>query len=228
MSTATATSAGTAMLIMVGGSGWSRGCRRPSTPTAARSSASWTAATPPLSEAGWPPTARRGGTGSRLWRSTRRRRSAKAIVDAQPNAQVSVDGFHLVQLANLMVPRVRQRLVRDREQRRGRKVDPGVGEPDAAAPRLRRLVRPSQGPPGLGDHRRRPTQELAAAAWGSRSSCVGPRTPASSRSSGPAGDTEIRLTTKPISCSPAPPHARREHLDQTGDHAQLRIAALCR
>jgi len=48
----------------------------------------------------------------------------KAIVDALPHAQISVDGFHLVQLANLMVTRVRQRLVRDREQRRGRKVDP--------------------------------------------------------------------------------------------------------
>jgi transposase len=37
---------------------------------------------------------------------------------------VSVDGFHLVQLANLMVTRVRQRLIRDREDRRGRKIDP--------------------------------------------------------------------------------------------------------
>ena len=48
----------------------------------------------------------------------------RAIVDALPHALVSVDGFHLVQLANLTVTRVRQRLVRDREQRRGRKVDP--------------------------------------------------------------------------------------------------------
>lgn len=48
----------------------------------------------------------------------------KAIIDALPHAQVSVDPFHLVQLANLMVTRVRQRLVRDREHRRGRKVDP--------------------------------------------------------------------------------------------------------
>jgi transposase len=37
---------------------------------------------------------------------------------------VSVDGFHLVQLANLMLTRVRQRLIRDREDRRGRKIDP--------------------------------------------------------------------------------------------------------
>jgi transposase len=35
-----------------------------------------------------------------------------------------VDPFHLVQLGNLMVTRVRQRLIREREQRRGRKVDP--------------------------------------------------------------------------------------------------------
>ena len=48
----------------------------------------------------------------------------KAITDALPNAAISVDPFHLVQLANLMVTRVRQRLIREREQRRGRKIDP--------------------------------------------------------------------------------------------------------
>jgi transposase len=48
----------------------------------------------------------------------------KAISTRLPTAKVSVDGFHLVQLANLAVTRVRQRLVRDREQRRGRKIDP--------------------------------------------------------------------------------------------------------
>jgi transposase len=48
----------------------------------------------------------------------------KAILQQLPNAKISVDPFHLVQLANLMVTRVRQRLVRDREQRRGRKIDP--------------------------------------------------------------------------------------------------------
>ena len=48
----------------------------------------------------------------------------KAITEQLPNAKISVDPFHLVQLANLMVTRVRQRLVRDREQRRGRKIDP--------------------------------------------------------------------------------------------------------
>src|SRR5512132_2457361 len=48
----------------------------------------------------------------------------KAITEQLPNAKVSIDPFHLVQLANLMVTRVRQRLIRDREQRRGRKVDP--------------------------------------------------------------------------------------------------------
>jgi transposase len=48
----------------------------------------------------------------------------KAITAHLPQARVSVDPFHLVQLANLMVTRVRQRLVQDREQRRGRKVDP--------------------------------------------------------------------------------------------------------
>jgi transposase len=48
----------------------------------------------------------------------------KAIIDQLPNAKISVDPFHLVQLANLMVTRVRQRLVREREQRRGRLIDP--------------------------------------------------------------------------------------------------------
>jgi transposase len=48
----------------------------------------------------------------------------KAIREQLPNALVSVDGFHLVQLANLMVTRVRQRLIRYREDRRGRKIDP--------------------------------------------------------------------------------------------------------
>jgi transposase len=48
----------------------------------------------------------------------------KAITEQLPNAKISVDPFHLVQLANLMVTRVRQRLIREREQRRGRKVDP--------------------------------------------------------------------------------------------------------
>jgi transposase len=48
----------------------------------------------------------------------------KAITEQLPNAKVSVDPFHLVQLANLMVTRVRQRLIREREQRRCRKIDP--------------------------------------------------------------------------------------------------------
>jgi len=48
----------------------------------------------------------------------------KAITARLPNATISVDPFHLVQLANLTVTRVRQRLIRDREHRRGRKIDP--------------------------------------------------------------------------------------------------------
>jgi hypothetical protein len=43
-----------------------------------------------------------------------------------------------VQLANLMLTQVRQRLIREREQRRGRKVR--LGAPDAAAPRLQHIV----------------------------------------------------------------------------------------
>src|SRR5215207_3815611 len=48
----------------------------------------------------------------------------RAITEQLPNAKMSVDPFHLVQLANLMVTRVRQRLIREREQRRGRTIDP--------------------------------------------------------------------------------------------------------
>jgi transposase len=47
-----------------------------------------------------------------------------AITTQLPNAMVSVDPFHLVQLANLTVTRVRQRLICEREHRRGRKIDP--------------------------------------------------------------------------------------------------------
>ena len=48
----------------------------------------------------------------------------KAITDALPNAQIAVDPFHLVQLGNLCLTRVRQRLTQQLHQRRGRKVDP--------------------------------------------------------------------------------------------------------
>src|SRR5215211_4550487 len=37
-------------------------------------------------------------------------------------------------------------------------------------------------------------------------------------------DTGILPTTGPVSCSPAPPDARREPIDQAGHHSQLRIA----
>ena len=50
------------------------------------------------------------------------------------------------------------------------------------------------------------------------------RTPASSTSNAPGGDTETQPTTKPVSCSPAPPDARREPIDQAGHHGQMRIA----
>jgi transposase len=50
--------------------------------------------------------------------------SKKAVTEQLPKAKIGVDPFHLVQLANLMVTRVRQRLVRECEQRRGRKLDP--------------------------------------------------------------------------------------------------------
>ena len=48
----------------------------------------------------------------------------KAITTSLPHAKISVDPFHLVQLANLCLTRVRQRLVQEHHHRRGRKVDP--------------------------------------------------------------------------------------------------------
>ena len=48
----------------------------------------------------------------------------KAITTCLPQARIAVDPFHLVQLANLALTRVRQRLVQEQQSRRGRKVDP--------------------------------------------------------------------------------------------------------
>lgn len=48
----------------------------------------------------------------------------KAIREHLPHAAVSVDAFHLVQLANDMLTRVRQRVTRDAKGRRGRLADP--------------------------------------------------------------------------------------------------------
>jgi transposase len=48
----------------------------------------------------------------------------KAITGALPHAAVSVDHFHLVQLANQMLTDVRQRVQHEQQGRRGMKVDP--------------------------------------------------------------------------------------------------------
>lgn len=48
----------------------------------------------------------------------------KAITTCLPDARISVDPFHLVQLANLCLTRVRQRLATERHARRGLKIDP--------------------------------------------------------------------------------------------------------
>ena len=48
----------------------------------------------------------------------------KAITSCLPHAKIAVDPFHLVQLGNLCVTRVRQRLAQQVHQRRGRKIDP--------------------------------------------------------------------------------------------------------
>ena len=80
----------------------------------------------------------------------------KAITEQLPNAQISVDPFHLVQLANLMVTRVRQRLIREREQRRGRKVDPAWANRTTAAPRLRHPLAEGEGQARRRVRQRRP------------------------------------------------------------------------
>jgi len=49
---------------------------------------------------------------------------AKAVRDGLPHAVLVADNFHLVQLANKMLTAVRQRVIREHEGRRGRKVDP--------------------------------------------------------------------------------------------------------
>lgn len=48
----------------------------------------------------------------------------KAITTCLPNADIAVDPFHLVQLGNLCLTRVRQRIAHDLHQRRGRNIDP--------------------------------------------------------------------------------------------------------
>lgn len=48
----------------------------------------------------------------------------KAIRESLPEAQVSVDQFHVVQLTNRMVTAVRQRRAQDLQGRRGRNIDP--------------------------------------------------------------------------------------------------------
>lgn len=48
----------------------------------------------------------------------------RALREQLPNAAVSVDAFHLVQLANDMLTKVRQRVTREAKGRRGRLVDP--------------------------------------------------------------------------------------------------------
>ena len=48
----------------------------------------------------------------------------RAVIDTLPHAQLVVDHFHLVQLANATVTAVRQRVSWDHRGRRGRKIDP--------------------------------------------------------------------------------------------------------
>jgi len=89
----------------------------------------------------------------------------KAISDALPHAAVSVDHFHLVQLANQMLTMVRQRVSRDLKGRRGRAIDPSWanrrlllrGHDTLSAKGRARLVKTLR--------QDDPTQEIGAA-WG--------------------------------------------------------------
>lgn len=49
---------------------------------------------------------------------------AKAVRDGLPNAVLVADRFHIIHLANGMLTAVRQRVVREAQGRRGRKIDP--------------------------------------------------------------------------------------------------------
>ena len=51
---------------------------------------------------------------------------AKAVRDGLPDAILVADRFHLTKLANDMLTGVRQRVIREHEGRRGRKVDPAL------------------------------------------------------------------------------------------------------
>jgi transposase len=97
-----------------------------------KSSASSTAATPPPS-GGWL------AARSPAWRARIQvveidpsAAFRRAIVQQLPDALISVDPFHLVQLANLMPTRVRQRLVREGTPPRPRRRS-GLGPPHPAA-----------------------------------------------------------------------------------------------
>lgn len=64
----------------------------------------------------------------------------KTITGYLPNAKITVDPFHLAQLGNLCLTRVRQHLTHDLHQHRDRKTRSRVDTPDADAPRLQHLV----------------------------------------------------------------------------------------
>jgi transposase len=206
----------------------------------------------------------------------------KAIREQLPNATVSVDPFHLVQLANLMVTRVRQRLVREREQRRGRKIDPAWAHRTLLLRGYDTLSARGRARLDMVFDNDDPTQELSAA-WGVKEQLrrllasadvstarhekmilgcyvlaadmdetwrlwhtidtwwpeievlietrvTNARTEAANTGikqiNAPAGDIATLPTIRPVFCSPAPPDARREPIDQAGHHGQLRIAAL--
>ena len=203
----------------------------------------------------------------------------ESLTEQLPNAKISVDPFHLVQLANLMVTRVRQRLIREREQRRGRKVDPAWANRrpllrgyDTLSPRAKARLMPystattpptSCPQPGAsrnnlaapqhryrraGPHREDDLGRYVVAAdmeetwrlwatiegwWPAVEVLITHRVTNARTEAANTGikqikrtgrDTEIRPTTKPVSCSAAPPDARREPIDQAGRHGQLRIA----
>ena len=84
---------------------------------------------------------------------------ASGVRAAVPDAKIAVDKWHLVALANTMVTEVRQRVTRERYRAARHHQGAGVGQPAAAAHRLRaplgQAACPAQGHPrGRGPHER--------------------------------------------------------------------------
>ena len=108
-----------------GGSARIRG--RPGLSTSPASRPCWgrsTAGPAPRSRPGWPPASEEFRAAVEVVVIDPHAGYAAAVRAALPQAQIAVDHFHLVMLANKTVTAVRQRVTRDLLGRRGRTIDP--------------------------------------------------------------------------------------------------------